>query len=688
MNLEDKLPANRWPWPGIGSARVGRPAELIVAALVVLVLIPAVPRAAEPGELHVTFSAEQALGGKSVFAEHCSSCHGTNLQGISGPPMKGSGFAGRWLTGQETVGDLLETVQRSMPLNAPHSLAEDQYQEVVAYILAANGFEGASKPLSAANTNAIMQPRSTSTAHSTAFPSRSSFPQLPVREGTASTNKPDDEELVHADDADWLMYNKSYNGQRFSGLDQITAANAARLQPKCLFQPSEIGGFQAAPVVYDGLMYVTSPYNTFAINPASCAKVWEHRYPEDLAVPVIAVSRGVAIYRGKLLRTTPDGHLLALDAKTGKMLWDVWIAGKHFGYWLSGAPIAHDGMVFMGTAGADWGANGEIYAFDAETGNKVWTFNVIPTGREAGAESWQMGAERGGGAFWSTFTFDVATNLLLVSTGNPAPSFNGAMRPGSNLYTDSVVALDAKTGKLAWWVQQIPHDVHDWDTAAAPVIYDQNGRTYLGVASKDGWLYRYDRASHKLLGRSEISSHVNADAPITPSGVYHCPGPVGGAEWNGAAYSPIVKALFINSVDWCGTTRLTEDRYIQGSAYYDGNFTWDAPEKSRGYTRAFDAASGKPLWSRTFETPMVAAITATAGGVLFTGSLDGSFLALDALSGRTLFKFNTGGAVAGAPSTYLINGTQYVAIASGNNSRTIWRTGGAMMIAVFSLQGD
>ena len=516
---------------------------------------------------------------------------------------------------------------------------------------------------------------------------RAFFPSTPLGNGTALTTKPDDAELERADDAVWLMYNKSYTGQRFSGLDQITALNASQLQLTCIFQLSEIGAFEASPVVYDGLMYISTPYNTFAVKPSTCEKVWEHRYPEDLAVTA-ALSRGVAIYRGKLFRATPDGHLIALDAKTGKLLWDVWVASKQYGYWISGAPIAHDGTVFIGTAGADWGANGEIYAFNSETGMRRWTFDVIPSGNAIGAKTWNRGAERGGGSFWSTFAFDKTSGLLFVSIGNPAPDYNGALRPGANLFTDAVVALNAKTGKLAWWVQQIPHDVHDWDTAAAPVIYNQAGRQFMTVASKNGWLYIYDRASHRLIAKPEISPHLNDDAPITTAGVYHCPGTMGGAEWNGAAYSPVAKALYINSVDWCGTTRLAENRYIEGSSYFDGNFTYDPIDKARGFTRAFDAASGKPLWSRTFGSPMVAALTPTAGGVLFTGSLSGDFLVLDAATGKTLYRFNTGGAVAGAPSTFILDGKQYVAMSSGNNSRLLWRTGGAMMVVVFSLPGN
>jgi len=274
---------------------------------------------------------------------------------------------------------------------------------------------------------------------------------------------------------------------------------------------------------------------------------------------------------------------------------------------------------------------------------------------------------------------------LLVPVGNPAPDFRPELRPGDNLFTNSVVALDLKTGKLRWWVQQVPHDTHDWDTAAAPMIYEAGGRKMLAVANKGGWLYLYDRQTRKLIAQPEISPHVNVDVPLTEAGVRHCPGTLGGAEWNGAALSPGAGALYVNSVHWCSTTQLYPDKYIEGSAYFDGVPAMDPASQAAGFLRAFDAADGKPLWVRKFAAPMVAAVTPTAGGVLFTGGLDGHFLTIDAKDGRTLYDFDTGGAIAGAPSTYLVDGRQYVAVPSGNSSKTVWMTGGSAMIAIFAL---
>jgi len=632
----------------------------------------------------ISFTQQQATSGAKVYATSCAACHGSNLEGAAAPTLSGAAFVQRWEGGQRTVADLLRRIDSSMPLGAPHSLSTDDYIGVTAFILARNQHAPGTTPLSEANA-AVPLTAPEGVAASVKSPvSRPTLPQAPESVAAASGAKPDDDELAHPADQDWLMYNRDFSGGRFSPLQQITARNANRLVAVCMFQAGEVGNFQSAPVVYDGLLYFTTPYNTFALDPRTCRKRWEHRYPEDKAV-TLALSRGVALYRGKVFRVTPNGHLLALDAKTGTLLWDVWLADKDRGYWLSAAPVTHQGRVFMGTAGADWGTSGNLYALDAENGRIVWTFHTIPTGDEPGADTWPKDGARGGGSFWSTFALDRQTNQLFASLGNPSPDYDGTLRPGDNLFTNAVVALEASSGKLAWWVQQRPHDTHDWDTAAAPILYEIDGQKRMAVASKDGWLYVYDRERHALIRKLEISPHKNADVPLSTQEVYHCPGISGGAVWNGPAYSPRERVLLVNSVHWCGKTRLTQERYVEGSSYFGGEHTWDPPENARGFTRAFDASSGRELWSREFETPILAGLTPTAGGVTFTGTLDGDFLALDTRTGKNLYSFNTGGAVAGAASTYLADGRQYIAIASGNTSRVHWMTGGSMTLVVFAL---
>jgi PQQ-dependent dehydrogenase (methanol/ethanol family) len=661
-----------------------RPRVLAAIALVAAVIaVPAV-LGAMPAAIWPSFTQAQADDGKPIYAERCATCHGGSLEGLGPPALTGAPFLRHWAAGGKTIGDLYAKMRDTMPVMAPHSLSDADYTKLTAYILSHAGYPAGTVPL---GPGAMATPLNPPPGALAVGGQRPPLPTTPANPARATTAKPDDAELARGSDADWPMYNRSYGGTRYSALDQINRTSAARLEVKCLYQAGTAGIFETSPLVYDGMLYLTTAWTTSAIDPSDCRQIWAHSYPPDESVMMMA-NRGVALYRGKLFRGTPDGHLLALDAKTGKLLWDVWVADKDDGYFLSAAPIAYDGKVFTGEAGAEWGVNAHVYAFDADTGRRIWTFNVIPTGKEIGASSWGAGSEHGGGAMWTSFALHPEQGLLYVPVGNPAPDYNGAMRPGDNLFTNSVVALDYRTGKLGWYVQQSPHDTHDWDTAAAPILYDLDGRGYMAVATKGGWLFVYDRKTHKLVSRTEVTTHSNEDTPLTLAGVRHCPGIIGGVEWNGPAYLPREKLLYVNAVDWCGTTKLTENRWVRGGLYFGGEFEFDDAKYAKGWTRAIDAATGKTAWSRQSPTPMVAGLTPTAGDVVMTGDLDGNFLVLDSRSGKTLYRFNTGGGVAGGISTYLVNGRQYVAVASGNNSRTVWRSAGAATIVVFGLAGE
>lgn len=608
--------------------------------------------------------------GAAIYAERCSLCHGSVLRGGGAPPLVGTTFQAKW-TGKPTE-QLRTLISDTMPLNAAGKMMPGEYQAVTDFILLANGYPPTGKVLkvdAAAAAKIASEPEPV-------------LPAEPKLLGRSSTNaSPSDEEIANPSDDDWLSYNRDYTGQRFSALKQITTGNVKHLAPSCIFQTGDTGSFQASPVIYKGKLYVTTTHGTFAIDAATCKELWRHTYTPPGAEG-LPVNRGVALYRGKVLRGTSDGHIIALDMMTGALLWDVWVANSLNGANINGALVAFGGKVFAGQGGADRGHVGHIYAFDVETGKRVWTFDPIPTGNQPGAETWEKGTEIGGGSSWTSITVDPRTRQLYVPIGNPGADMDGALRPGDNLYTNSVVVLNADTGKLDWYVQQVPHDTHDWDTAAAPALYEIGDRKFMAVASKDGWLYVYDRDTHTLIGRSEISTHLNADKPLLPGVEMRvCPGTLGGAEWNGPAFDPKTGMLFVNSVDWCGGFK----RQTSAGSTFGGSLNFDPIEQVTGWTRGFDAATGAMKWTRHTEGPMVAGVTPTAGGVVFTGTPAGQFWGLDARTGDVLYEFNTGGALGGGISSYAVGGRQYLAVTSGSASKTIWKTSGAPTVIVFAL---
>jgi alcohol dehydrogenase (cytochrome c) len=638
----------------------------------------------------VSFTDGQIAQGRSVYGRACSVCHGANLEGAAGVALAGVSFARGWGDGHHNLRDLYDSVAKQMPKNAPGSLSNEDNLGILAYILSRNGYAPTTQRLTLAGLDTTLTPLDASVPTGLAAPVGAStgqhnalFPQPSATVEESSDRTPDDAELLHLRDSDWLTYNRTLAGDRFSPLAQINTRNAKNLRVKCMLQLGELGSFETSPLVYQGRMYLTTVHKVFAVDGNDCSVLWTYTH-----VPVdpehLPGNRGVALYRGKLFRGTADGHLICLDARTGKLLWDVRVADASQGYEITGAPVAFEGKVFTGDAGADVGIRGKVYAFDANTGALVWGFDMIPTGNQPGAETWGGGTEHGGGATWSSMAIDPVARTLLVPIGNPAPDFNDKARPGANLYTDSVVALSLDTGKLAWYVQQVPHDVHDWDTAAAPALFSQDGRHYMAVASKNGQLFIYDRDTRELLSQPPFTTRLNVDVPLRADQPTHvCPGVLG--QFNGAAYSPQLKLLFVAAADRCNLLQMAEPKYVAGSVYFGGRFIPDPPPQNSGWIKAFDPVGGREVWSVHRPDIVLAAVTPTAGGLLLTGDSGGEFLALNARSGEPLYRFATGGPVAAGITTYLTGGRQFIAVPSGSSSRDAASANGAATLIVFSL---
>lgn len=504
---------------------------------------------------------------------------------------------------------------------------------------------------------------------------------------------PSVDELRNAasDTKNWLHASKDYQGQRFVGASQITAANASRLRPTCIYRSDNIVSMQTSPLVYNGIMYITMDEVTVAIDATSCRQVWSYTWALNDGV-LSKVNRGVAIQGGRLLRGTPDGYLIALNMADGSLLWSRKIADSRASQYLSMPPLIFEDAVVFGPAGADWGAKNWVGAFDLKTGQERWRFNLVPNAGEPGAETWRnpKAREHGGGSLWTPLSLDVAKGILYLPVGNPSPDFYEAVRPGDNLYTNSAVALDVRNGKLLWFHQFGPADAHDRDLSQVSPLFSApvGGKTrdLIAISGKDGLLRVLDRDTHAQLYERVITTRTDSEVSPTVEGAHSCPGLLGGMEWNGPAYIPSTHTLFVATVDWCATfTRTAQVPTFESNAhYYGGAADPDAREKARGWIRALDGPTGKELWKRQWPTPLVAGVTATAGGVLFSGDLDDNFFVLDALSGKTLYTFNTGGTVGGGVISYEANGKQYVAATSGVVSGFFGGHGTAAII-VFSL---
>ncbi len=483
----------------------------------------------------------------------------------------------------------------------------------------------------------------------------------------------------------WLTVNNRLDGQRFSPLKQITPANASQLGEVCRVQIDGPTTFHAGLVVADGVIYTDTGRETVAIDATTCALRWRNSYePEEERYS--PSNRGLALLNGRIFRGTGDARLIALDAASGKLLWKDVIGAPRLGESASAAPLAWDGMVYMGIAGSELGARGRVMAYDAQTGRELWRFNTIPMGTEQGAETWKRpkSAKTGGGGVWGAMTLDVTTGELFVPVGNPWPDIDKGYRPGTNLFTDSVVVLDARTGALKWWYQTASEDWQDLDLVAAPVLYrDNQVRDIVAFAGKDGYITAVDRDTHQRIFRTPVTTFEPVPKGATPEGVRACPGYAGGVEWNGPTLDRLNNTLITGSVDACFTVKLGTTKYSTTEASFGGTVAPAGP--ITGWVTAVDSENGQVRWRYQAEKPVVAGVTPTAGGVTFTGDLAGNLLVFDSKTGALVHKAQTGGALAGGVVTYEIGGKQYVAFASGNVSRMAFGALGIPSVVVMSL---
>lgn len=499
--------------------------------------------------------------------------------------------------------------------------------------------------------------------------------------------------------ANWPTYGGSYNNQRFSSLDQINRENVGELQLAWIYQTGIPESFETTPLVVGTVMYLSTPEShVVALNAATGEKLWEY-IPALRPVPLCCGpnNRGVAAWGNKIFVGTLDARLVALDNRNGAVAWTAALVDtlSDEAASITMAPLAYAGKVFVGLSGGEFGIRGRVAVFDAETGKRLWVWNTIPSPDEAPNGWWgsfketdpfgtplnrDIAHERenqwqfptawthGGGPVWTTPAYDPATNTLFFTVGNPSPDLNGEPRPGDNLYTGSIVALDGESGKLKWYFQYLPHDVWDLSPGSPPFLFTREGKTYVGHAAKTGWVYVVDAANGRPILRSDnFVPQENLFTPPTDSGVRMLPGANGGVGWSPVAYSPTRNLAYLLALNQPMVVVRTPQPLESGRMWLGGSFRYLPGSEQFGVVAAVDMTTGQIRWQRQTPRPNLGGVLATAGDLVFVGQADGALDAFDAETGDLLWQYPTGAGVSGGPITYAVNGIQYVAVASGGN---------------------
>ncbi|MBP7776358.1 MAG: PQQ-dependent dehydrogenase, methanol/ethanol family [Acidobacteria bacterium] len=485
---------------------------------------------------------------------------------------------------------------------------------------------------------------------------------------------------------DWLTYNGGYFGHRHSPLTELTAANVDGLVPAWVYQVAGNGQMETSAIVADGIMYVTEPPTTVtALDPKNGRPIWSYvrSMPSDLRlIGFPATNRGVAILDDKVFVGSLDGALIALDAQTGAVRWETQVADNGTGHSITMAPLAVKDKVIVGISGGEAGIRGFVDAYDAKSGKLAWRTYTVPAAGEPGVETWAGESwKNGAGATWLTGSYDPALNLLYWGTGNPGPDWNGDVRMGDNLYTSSVVALDADTGKMKWYFQYTPHDVHDWDANQIQVLADLTiggrPRKTLVTANRNAFYYVLDRVTGEFLHAAPYAKQtwakgidpkgrprvVEGTEP-TPEGNLVYPSLQGSTNWPSPSFSPQTGLFYVPVREMGSYYYKTDVEYEAGQPFTGGGERRLADE-AWGAVRALDAKTGARVWDFRLPSPSWSGVLSTAGGLVFSGSNEGNFYALDAVTGAPLWQFQVGGIVRSNPTTFLVGGRQHVSVAAG-----------------------
>ena len=491
--------------------------------------------------------------------------------------------------------------------------------------------------------------------------------------------------------ADWTSYNGDYTGRRFSALGEVNRKNVDLLAAQWVFHSRNAGILEVTPVVVAGVMFVTGSNDAYALDATSGKVLWHHARPvtEGLIDDASGhINRGVAVLGTRVYMETDNAHLICLDARSGNLLWDVAYAGGNRNYGATSAPLLVKNKVIVGTSGGDDGVRGFVAAFDAETGKEAWRFWTVPAPGEAGAETWPKGNawQHGGGTTWMPGTYDPALNTIYWGTSNPSPDFDGSVRPGDNLYTNCLLALDPDTGKLKWHFQFTPHDVNDYDATETPVLLDTvyrgAPRKLVVQANRNGFVYVLDRTTGEFLSAKqfalfqnwakEIDSHgrpVRTDLMPTEAGTRMCPSYAGATNWFSPSYSEATHLFYFLTLEDCSVYKAKPEDFEEGKAYYSTGAAHLPSEHDHKYLVAFDPVKNSFAWrdQQVGDAHSFAGVMSTSSGLVAFGNDADEFEIDDGVSGVPLWHFNVGQPVHASPMAYAVAGRQYFAIAAGSD---------------------
>ena len=650
-------------------------------------------------------AAQNVESGRQTFVTRCASCHGTDgnggelgpaiaaraavrsdeeLRGVIRDGFPNAGMPSFTSIAGTEAGDLVAFLRTLRPRAATNNPASARFALTSGAVLEGRVMNWTQEDVQLLDGNHTLHllrlatpPWSGTSTSLTASPSTMLGPGARYREVTSQ--------------ADWPSYNGGPGGSRYSQLAQITPANVGGLAPKWIFSVPNGGRLQVTPVVVGGVMYITNANECWALDAGSGREIWHYQRPRTKGLIGNAaggVNRGVGVSGTRVFMVTDHAHIIALDRHTGALLWDTEMADWRQNYNATGAPLPVGDLVVTGTSGGDEGVRGFVAAFDQATGKEVWRFWTVPKPGEPASETWQgKGIAHPGGSTWMTGAYDPQLAMLYWPVGNPGPDLVGDDRQGDNLYTDSIVALDAKTGALKWHFQFTPHDVWDYDaeepTALVDTTWQGQPRKLLVQANRNGFLYVLDRTDGSFLFGTQFVKTVTwatgldpKGRPIkvpnmdpTPEGKRVCPSLDGATNWYSASFSPLTNLYYVQTNDKCGIFTRTPLEWEAGKGYMGGSFRPAPDEPAQRVLRAFDIRTGKPAW----EVPQSGAVNSwggvlsTAGGLVFFGDDSGALAAADARTGKRLWSFQTSQLWKASPMAYRFDNQQYVAIAAGSN---------------------